>query len=190
MKLQPIVAMFPQIAAVLHGDKVIPFANPASIWNHVLYLLLCSWVDSYFQWAIKQHEPFGDKALALIQNQCTHISREDKSYFHEAFIGIRIQENETASNFLRRFTYAKTTAETATNSYTNDQLVDYDLAGLHPSKVDVYKTALQLYRLECLQGKTFTLQPLAVQMIHPVQGNSYALVPRHLVLALHEDMLP
>ncbi len=84
-----------------------------------------------------------------------HISRKDKSYFHEQFIGLRIRENETAINFLKRFTYAQTTAEAASNSYTTDQLVDYILAGLRPTKQDVYLTALQLYRLERLQGKTF-----------------------------------
>jgi hypothetical protein len=160
MRLQPIIAIYPQTAPVLPGDKVIPFVDPHTIGNHVLYLLLCSRVDSYFQCDIKQHEPFGDKALALIQNQCAHISREDKGYFHETFVALCIRENETASNFLKRFTYAKKTAEAASNEYTTDQLVDYLLAGLRPSKVDVYRTALQLYRLERLQDKKFTLQDI------------------------------
>jgi hypothetical protein len=134
MCLQPIIAIYPQTAPVLPGDKVIPFVDSHTIGNHV--------------------------ALALIQNQCAHISREDKGYFHETFVALRIRENETASNFLKRFTYAKTTAEAASNEYTTDQLVDYLLAGLRPSKVDVYRTALQLYRLERLQDKKFTLQDI------------------------------
>jgi hypothetical protein len=160
MKLRPILTMFPQTASVLPGDSIIPFQDPQSNGNRALYLLLSARTDSYFQRATKQHEPFGDKALELIQKQCAHISREDKSYFHETFIGLRIWENESASSFLKRFTYAKTTVEAASNTYTDDQLVDYVLSGICPTKQDVYNTALQLYRLECLHGKKFTLQDL------------------------------
>jgi hypothetical protein len=113
-------------------------------------------VDSFFQRAIKQYEPFGDKALELLQEQCAHISREDKSYFHEHLVGLRIREQESASNFIKRFTYAKTTAEAASKTYTNEQLVDFVLAGLRSTKEDMYRTALQLYRLERLQGTQFT----------------------------------
>jgi hypothetical protein len=148
MKLRPILAMFPQRASVLPGDSIIPFQAPHSNGNRTLYLLLSARTDTYFQRAIKQHEPFGDKALELIQKQCTHISRKDKSYFHETFIGLRIRENENTSSFLKRFTYTKTTAEAASNTYTDDQLVDYVLSGICPSKQDIYNTALQLYRFE------------------------------------------
>jgi hypothetical protein len=82
-KLQPILAMFSQTASVLPGDKVVPFLDPHCVGNRALYLLLSSRTDAYFQQAIRQFEPFGDKALELLQNQCAHISREDKSYFHE-----------------------------------------------------------------------------------------------------------
>lgn len=60
-------------------DKVVPFADPAAIGNRALYLLISFRVDSYFQRAIRHFEPFGNKALALLQDQCAHISREDKS---------------------------------------------------------------------------------------------------------------
>jgi len=36
--------------------------------------------------ANKQFEPFGDKALELIQKQCAHISHEDKSYFQKPLL--------------------------------------------------------------------------------------------------------
>jgi hypothetical protein len=160
MKLQPILAMFLQTASVLPGDKVVPFADPASIGNRDLYLLISSRTDSYFQWAIKQFEPFGDKALKLLQEQCAHISREDKSYFHEQLIGLKIRENESASNFIKCFTYAKMTAEAVSNTYTNEQLVDFVLAGIRSFKQDVYRTSLQLYCLERLQGKQFTLREI------------------------------
>jgi len=160
MKLQPILAMFSQTASVLPKDKVVPFSDPHAIGNRALYLLISSRTDSYFQRAIKQFEPFGDKALELLQEQCTHISREDKSYFHKQLIGLKIRENESASNFIKRFTCAKTTAEAASNEYTNDQLVDFVLAGIRSSKQDAYRTALQLYRLERLQGTTFTIREI------------------------------
>ncbi len=64
----------------LRFDNV-PFEDPTCIGNRALYLLLSARTDTYFQHAIKQFEPFGDKALELLQDQCAHISREDKSYF-------------------------------------------------------------------------------------------------------------
>jgi hypothetical protein len=88
MKLKPILAMFSQTAKVLPTDTVVPFDDPHHIRNRVLYLLICSRVDAYFQRAIKQYEPFGDKALILIQNKCAHISSMDKNHFHEAFTGL------------------------------------------------------------------------------------------------------
>jgi len=160
MKLQPILAMFTQTAAVMPHDKIIPFTDPHALGNRALYLLISSRTDSYFQRAIKQFEPFGDKALELLQEQCAHISREDQSYFHERFVGLRIRDNESASSFLKRFTYARTTAEAASNAYSDDQLVDFFLAGLRSSKQDVYRTALQLYRLERLRGTKFTLRDI------------------------------
>jgi hypothetical protein len=157
MKLQPILAMFAQTATVMPNDKIVPFPDPHALGNRALYLLISSRTDSYFQRAIKQFEPFGDKALELLQEQCAHISCKDQSYFHERLVGLRIRDNESASSFLKRFTYTRTTAEAASNTYSDDQLVDFVLAGLRSSKHDVYRTALQLYRLERLQGTTFTL---------------------------------
>jgi hypothetical protein len=75
MKLQPILAMFSHTSSVLPKDKVIPFEDPNAIGNRALYLLISSRMDSYFQCAIRQFEPFGDKAMELLQEQCAHISR-------------------------------------------------------------------------------------------------------------------
>lgn len=137
MKLRPIVAMFPQTAGVLPIDTVVPFTDPQTAGNRALNLLICSRTDSYFQRAIKQFEPFGDKVLDLIQKQCAHISRMDKHHFHEVFTGLHIRDNESATSFLKRFTCGKTTAEDATNTYTEEQLVDYVFAGLWATTKDV-----------------------------------------------------
>jgi hypothetical protein len=107
----------------------VPLKSNSLIQNRALYLLLCSRTDSYFQRAVKQFEPFGDKALELIQKQCAHISKMDKHHFHE-FTGLWIQHSESATNFLKQFTYGKTTAKDATNTYTDEQLVDHIFAGL------------------------------------------------------------
>jgi hypothetical protein len=157
MKIQPILVMFLQTSSVLPHGKVVPFSDPHAIGNRALYLLIASRADSYFQWAIKQFEPFGDKALELLQEPCAHISREDKSYFPEQLIGLKIRENERASSIIKCFTYAKTTSEAASNKYMNEQLVDFVLVGIRSSQQDVYHTSLQLYCLERLQGKSFTL---------------------------------
>jgi len=80
-----------------------------------------------------------------LQEQRAHISCEDKSYIHERLVGLKNRDNETASSFIKRFTYAKTTAEGTSNVYTDEQLVDFVLAGIRSSKQDLYRTALQLY---------------------------------------------
>jgi hypothetical protein len=49
MKLKPILTMFSQTAKVLPTDTVVPFDDPHHIGNRVLYLLICSRVDAYFQ---------------------------------------------------------------------------------------------------------------------------------------------
>jgi hypothetical protein len=154
-KLQQILAMFSQTSSVLPKDKVIPFEDPNSIGNRALYLLISSRMDSYFQHAIKEY---------------AHISGEDKSYFHKQLIRLKIRDNESTSNFIKRFTYAMTTAEAASNSYTDDQLVDFVLAGIHSSKQDVYCTAVQLYCLEHLQGTMFMLREIEPNFVQIDEG--------------------
>jgi hypothetical protein len=93
--------MFPQTASVFTGDKVVFYSNPDCIGNKALFLLLGSRTDAYFQRAIKQFEGHGDKALAFIQRQCADISAMEKHYFHQVFTSIRIEDKETATNYLR-----------------------------------------------------------------------------------------
>lgn len=81
MKLKPILAMFPQTSQVLPVDTVIHYTDPNHVGNRALYMLICSRVDAYFQCVIKEYEPFGDRALELIQKQCAHISKLDKTHF-------------------------------------------------------------------------------------------------------------
>jgi hypothetical protein len=78
MKLQPILVMFTQTACVLPKDKVVPFTDPALIGNGVLCLLILSHVDSYFQCAIKQFKPFGDKVGTITGPMHTHKQGRQK----------------------------------------------------------------------------------------------------------------
>jgi hypothetical protein len=153
--------MFPQTAVVFQDNEIVPFSNPNDIGNRALYLLICSKVDEYFHWSVKQFEGFGDKALASIKIQCANISAEDTHHYHHMFTSLHIKDNESATNFFCRFTYTCTEAEAAGNSYTNEQLVSCALAGLNSTHNAKYDTALQLYRLEQETGsKTFTLEQL------------------------------
>ncbi len=63
--------------------------------------------------------------------------------------------------FLKRFTFAQTEAEAAGNTYSEEQLVSFALAGFTSTYNTQYKTALQLYHLEREQdSKKFTLAQL------------------------------
>jgi hypothetical protein len=68
MKLKPILVMLPQMANVLPGDTVVPFADPHYIGNPLLYLLLLFTSRPILSTSCERvYEPFNDKALKLIQ---------------------------------------------------------------------------------------------------------------------------
>jgi hypothetical protein len=153
--------MFPQTNKVLHDGNITSYDNPDDIGNKALYLLISAKVDEYFQRAIKKFEGHGDKALSFIKIQCAIISPEDTHHFHHLFTTLRIKDNESATNFFKRFTFALTEAEAAGNIYSDDQLVSFALAGITSTNNTRYDTALQLYRLEREQDPTkFTLDQL------------------------------
>jgi hypothetical protein len=160
-KLRPILAMFSQTSKVLNSANVVPFDDADCVGNKALYLLVSATVDEYFQRAIKQFEGYGDKALAFIKTQCADISPEDTYHYHHVFTTLRIKDNESATYFFKRFTFAQTEAEAAGNTYSENQLVSYALAGFTSTHNHRYETALQLYRLEREQDPSkFTLAQL------------------------------
>jgi hypothetical protein len=57
---------------------------------------------------------------------------------------LRIKDNESATNFFRLFTFARTEAEAAGNTYTEQQLVSFALAGMNNTSNSRYDVALQL----------------------------------------------
>jgi len=110
-KLRPILAMFEETSSLIQGEKIHPFADGDCIGNKALFLLIGSRVDSYFQHTIRKYEGKGDQALIFIKNQCASTTADDTHHFHYLFTSLRIKENESATNFFRRFTFAWTEAE-------------------------------------------------------------------------------
>lgn len=101
-----------------------------------------------------------DKALEFITKQCADISAIDRHYFHQLFTSICIKDHESATNYLRGFTFGKAHAECANNKYTEAQLVDFAPAGLYNTKNMKNDTAFQLFLLEHDNGCTFTLEDI------------------------------
>jgi hypothetical protein len=159
-KLRPILAMFPETSEVIQGEKIMPFNDANCVGNKALYLVIGSRVDAYFQRAIRKLEGKGDQALLFIKNQCASTTADDTHHFHHLFASIRIKENESATNFFRRFTFAHTEAEGVGNIYAEQSLVNFALAGLGTSKNPKYDTAVQLYNLERDSGKVYMLEDL------------------------------
>jgi hypothetical protein len=114
-KLRPILAMFPQSSKIFQENEIVPYETPGDIGNKALYILIRSKVDEYFQRALKKFEGYGDKALSFIKIQFANI--------HHPFTTLRINDNESATNFFRHFTFARTEVEAAGNTYSEQQLV-------------------------------------------------------------------
>jgi hypothetical protein len=157
-KLRPILAMFNDTTSVIQGEKVIPFQDVNCIGNKALFPLIGSRVDAYFQWAIRKFEGKGDQALLYIKNLCASINADDTHHYHYLFTSIRIKEQESATNYFRGFTFARTEAKGAGNTYTEQSLVNFALAGLTTSENQKYDTAVQLYNLERDSGKVYSLE--------------------------------
>ncbi len=117
-------------------------------------------MDAYFQRAIRKLERKGDQALLLIKNQCASATADDTNHFHHLFTSIRIKKNESATNFFKRFTFARTEAKGVGNVYSEQSLVNFALAGLSTSKYPKYNTAVQLYNLERDSGKSYSLEDI------------------------------
>jgi hypothetical protein len=88
------------------------------------------------------------------------VSADDTHHFHYLFTSLRIKEQESATNYLRRFTFARTEVEGAGNVYTKQALVNFALAGLATTKNPKYDTAVQLFNLERDSGKIYSLEDI------------------------------
>jgi hypothetical protein len=152
--------MFPQTSSVFQHQSIHHFEDPEDVGNKALYLLIASRVDEYFQRLIKHVDGYGNKALTLLFKQCAHIEASDKHHFHHLFTSLRIRDNEIATNFFRRFTFAKMEAEAAHNVYTDSEAVDFALSGLTSTKIPRYDTALQLFSMTKDNGEAITLEQL------------------------------
>jgi hypothetical protein len=128
-RIAAVIKMFSHTAPVLNAENdVIEFMDPTGIGNQALNLLLCSKVDNFYRNLIQRHQDRGDKALALLQSYCASCTIVDKNHFHHEFTNLRLQNEETATHFLKRFTIARTKAIIADNIYSEEEVVDLFLA--------------------------------------------------------------
>jgi hypothetical protein len=72
--------------------------------------------------------------MIFIKNQRASTTAADMHHFHHLFTSLQIKENENATNFFRRFTFARTEAEGVGNTYQDTSLVNFALAGLATKK--------------------------------------------------------
>jgi hypothetical protein len=133
-KLRSILAMFNDTTCVIQGEIIIPYKDADCFGNKALFLLIGSRVDAYFQRAIRKFEGKGDQALSYIKNHCASTTADDTHHFHHFFTLICMKENESATNYFRCFTFAWTEAVGVGNSYSEQSLVNFALAGLITSK--------------------------------------------------------
>jgi hypothetical protein len=117
-KLRQLLAMFPETSDVIQGVKIVPFKDANCVGNKALYLIIGSRVDAFFQRTIRKLEGKGDQVLLFIKNQCASTTADDTHHFHHLFTLICIKENESATNFFKRFTFARTEAEGIGNVYS------------------------------------------------------------------------
>ena len=87
---------------------------------------------------------YGDKALALLRNQCANVSPQDTKHFNHDFTNLRINYTKSATHFMQRFTLARTMAEQHLNTYADATLVDLFLIAISASKSKPYEI-LQLF---------------------------------------------
>jgi hypothetical protein len=145
---------------VIQGETIIPYRDADCIGNKALFFLIGSRVDAYFQRAIRKFEGKGDQALLYIKNHCDNTTADDTHHFHHLFTSIRIKENESATNYFCHFSFAWTEAEGVGNTYSEQSLVNFALAGLITSKNPKYDTAVQLFNLERDNGKVYSLEDI------------------------------
>jgi hypothetical protein len=96
--------------------------------------------------------------LLYIENFCASINADDTHHIHYLFTSIQIKEQESATNYFHGFTFTRTEAKGAGNTYTKQSLVNFALAGLATPKNPKYDTAVQLYNLDWDGGKVYSLE--------------------------------
>jgi len=134
-RLSAVIKMFSQTAPVLDAENnIIEYADPKCVGNQALYMFLCSKVDNFYRTLIQRQHNHGDKALSLLKSYCASCTIVNKNHFHREFTNLRIQNDETATHFLKRFTIARTKAIIADNEYSENEVVDLFLAAFTQTK--------------------------------------------------------
>ncbi len=146
-------------------DKITRFLDPHCVGNQALCMLISAKVDRHFQCIIKRYEGLGDKALELLQQQCANVTPMDKHHFHHSFSNMWITTDESATNFLRRFTIGRSQAEAANNSYTDDELVDYMLTAMNTATKTIYVLTIQLFQSAREAGHPVTFSSIENKLL-------------------------
>jgi len=156
-KIKSILSMFPKTMNVLQQETIIRYTDPNGMENKALFLLISSEADAYFLKAIMIHEGKRDKALEVIKTQCAHIAAADMHHYHYLFTSLQIPTDESATSFFRHFTFAHSASESANNSYSEEELVNFALSRLSYTSSPKYEMVLQLYNLQQERGSSYIL---------------------------------
>ena len=93
-KLELIFSMFYQVRGIMPSQAVELYNDPEKVGNKACYMFLVANVDQHFQRVIRQYEGYRDKALQLLQVQCSSVTANDRHYFHRIFSALFVHERE------------------------------------------------------------------------------------------------
>ena len=134
--LNPVLICFPEFRNIIdHHWKIHHIDSSKKSENYALYILVNSYVQGYWKNVLSRSDVYGrgDKALSILYSMCMSLSTSQKNQYNNNFTSISMNQNETATSFLRRFTITKRLAEEAGFRYSESRLVDMCLAALSKS---------------------------------------------------------
>ena len=154
--------MFYQVCGIMPNNCVELYDNPEEVGNKTLFLLLTGNIDSHFQRVIKNYTGYGDKALQLLQVQCSSITPNDHHHFHFQFTTLCLHERETATTFLHSFLIGRTQLEMTGRTFTKEEIVDYVLAAMSSTRVkhSIYILMVQILQTDWDRGLTLTYEQI------------------------------
>jgi hypothetical protein len=137
------------------------YHDPECVGNQALLMLKSAMVDHYYCNLMSRIEGFGDRALQMLQDNCANITTMGTYDFLQFFTALKIFLDETATKLIHRFIVARTQAKLAGNRYTNEQLVDFILAGIYSNNGSGhYKVAVQLLMGKRESGEAVTFEAI------------------------------
>ena len=154
--LNPVLICFPEFRNIIdHHWKIHHIDSSKKSENYALYILVNSYVQGYWKNVLSRSDVYGrgDKALSILYSMCMSLSTSQKNQYNNNFTSISMNQNETATSFLRRFTITKRLAEEAGFRYSESRLVDMCLAALSKSPTPKYALMAEIYINDRERGK-------------------------------------